>query len=308
MKVIIAGGTGFLGSALVQQLTADNHDIVILTRRSSLSPTPRITYVKWTPDGQVGSWAKVVEGAHAIINLAGESIAHRWTAGQKAKIRESRLLATGSIVNAIGMAAVRPRVLVNASAVGFYGDRGTEFLSETSTIGSDFLARVCQEWEEAAKHADDVARVVLIRTGIVLDRQHGALPKMMPPFLFFAGGPLGTGDQYMSWIHKEDWIRLVIWSLKTSAASGPLNATGPNPVTNAHFSRALGKALHRPSWLHAPAFALRLGLGEMAEGLLLSGQRALPERATELGFRFKFINVNDALSDIFGAGRAGQAA
>jgi uncharacterized protein (TIGR01777 family) len=308
MKVVIAGGTGFLGSALVQQLTAEHHDIVILTRRGSLSPAPRITYVKWTPDGQVGPWAKVVEGAHAIINLAGASIAHRWTAGQKAKIRESRLLATGSIVNAIGMGAVRPRVLVNASAVGFYGDRGAEALTERSAVGTDFLARVCQEWEEAAKHADDVARVVLIRTGIVLDREHGALPKMMPPFLFFAGGPLGTGDQYMSWIHREDWVRLVIWSLKTSGAAGPLNATGPNPVSNAHFSRALGKALHRPSWLHAPAFALKLGLGEMAEGLLLSGQRALPERATELGFTFKFINVADALSDIFGAARAGQAA
>lgn len=308
MKIIIAGGTGFLGSALVQQLTAEQHDIVILTRRGSLSPAPRVTCVKWTPDGQVGPWAKVVEGAHAIINLAGESIAHRWTSGQKAKIRESRLLATGSIVNAIGMAAARPRVLVNASAVGFYGDRGTEFVTENSPAGTDFLARVCQEWEEAAKHADDVVRVVLIRTGIVLDRQQGALPKMMPPFLFFAGGPLGTGDQYMSWIHKEDWIRLVVWSLKTSAASGPLNATAPNPVTNAHFSRALGKALHRPSWLHAPAFALKLGLGEMAEGLLLSGQRVLPERATELGFKFKFIDVVDALSDVFGAGRAGQAA
>lgn len=308
MKIIIAGGTGSLGSALVQQLTAENHDIVILTRRGSLSPAPRITYVKWTPDGQVGPWAKVVEGAHALVNLAGESIAHRWTAGQKAKIRESRLLATGSIVNAIGMAAARPRVLINASAVGFYGDRGSEFLTERSTPGTDFLARVCQEWEEAAKHADDVLRVVLIRTGIVLDRQQGALPKIIPPFLFFAGGPLGSGDQYMPWIHKEDWIRLVMWALKTPAANGPLNATSPNPVTNAEFSRALGKALHRPSWLPAPAFALRLGLGEMAEGLLLSGQRALPERATELGFKFRFINVGDALSDIFGAGRAGQAA
>jgi uncharacterized protein (TIGR01777 family) len=304
MRVVIAGGTGFLGSALAQQLTAENHEITILTRRGSLAPTPKVTYVKWTPNGQLGTWAKVIDGAGAVVNLAGESLAHRWTAGHKEKIRESRLMATNSLVNAIGTATARPPVLLNASAVGYYGDRGTEFVTEASPPGNDFLARICQEWEAAANRAQDVTRVVLIRTGIVLDRKQGALPKMIAPFLLFAGGPLGSGDQYMPWVHKEDWIRLAVWALSNSAASGPFNGTGPNPVTNAHFSRALGKVMNRPSWLPAPTFALRLILGEMADGLLLSGQRALPERATEQGFKFRYLTVADALGEIFGGSKS----
>ncbi len=302
MRIIIAGGSGFLGSALTTQLAADGHHTVILARRpaSAPPPHPNTTYETWSPNGQTGPWAKTLDGADAVINLSGESIAgKRWSEAQKLNIRESRMLATRSLTAAIRNATNTPRAFISGSAVGYYGDRGDETLTESSTPGNDFLAAVCKDWEAAASTVGDLTRVVLVRTGIVLDRRGGALPKMLPPFYFFAGGPIGSGRQYMPWIHKTDWARLVSWAATSDAARGALNATGPMPVTNRDFSTALGHALKRPSLLAAPPFALRLALGEMADALLLSGQRALPVRAADAGFSFRFSNIDEALADIF---------
>jgi len=301
MNIVIAGGSGFLGSALTRALTNDGHDVAILTRQTpaSLSPQPRVTHVSWDPNGRSGPWAAAIESADAVVNLSGESIAaKRWSSAQKQKLRDSRLLATRSITTAIREATRAPTVLVSGSAVGYYGDRADETLTETSPPGHGFLAELAKDWEAAANEAVHVTRVALIRTGIVLDRRGGALPKMLPPFQMFAGGPLGSGRQYMPWIHKDDWVRLVAWTITAEGARGALNATSPRPVTNREFSSALGHALKRPSLLPAPAFALRLALGEMADALLLSGQRALPVRATDLGFSFRYTNLDEALAAV----------
>lgn len=300
MHILIAGGSGFLGSALSDALIAEGHDVTILTRQSAARAAgSRISRVTWTPDGTVGAWTTAVDGADAVVNLAGESIAaKRWSAEQKQKLRDSRLLATRSLTAAIRQAARPPAVFVSGSAVGYYGDRGDETLTETSPPGTDFLAALAKDWEAAANEVNQITRVALVRTGIVLDAKDGALPKMLPPFKMFVGGPLGSGTQYMPWIHRDDWVRMVTWMLATDGARGPLNATSPAPVTNAEFSKALGNALNRPSLLPAPAFALRIMLGEMADALLLSGQRALPVRATDLGFSFRYSNIDEALVSV----------
>ena len=306
MDIVIAGGSGFLGSALTRALAHDGHNVTVLTRQHPAGhPTqPRTRAVTWTPDGKSGPWAAALNGAAAVVNLSGESIAgKRWSPAQKQKLRDSRLRATRSLTTAIREAASPPPVLISGSAVGYYGDRGDETLTESSAPGHDFLAGLAKEWEAAASEVADIARVALIRTGIVLDRRGGALPKMLPPFFMFVGGPLGAGTQYMSWIHRDDWVRLVAWTIGAEAARGPLNATSPQPLTNREFSSALGRALKRPSILPAPAFALRLALGEMADALLLNGQRALPVRATDLGFVFRYTNIEDALGDIFKVGK-----
>ena len=301
MKIVIAGGSGFLGSALSRALTRDGHDVLVLTRSttSKASSEPRLSFVQWTPDGTVGAWVSAVNRADIVVNLAGESIAaKRWSEAQKQKLRNSRLLATRSLTSAIRQAARPPSAFISGSAVGYYGDRGNETITETSSPGTDFLAELAKDWEAAANEVSSLTRVALVRTGIVLDRTGGALPKMLPPFQMFVGGPLGTGTQYMPWIHKEDWVRMVSWMMTTEGARGPLNATSPSPVTNAEFSKALGRVLKRPSVLPAPAFALRIALGEMADALLLSGQRALPVRATDLGFSFRYSNIDDALTNV----------
>jgi uncharacterized protein len=314
MRIVIAGGTGFLGRPLAAALVADGHDLVILTRgstssRQSGSGSPRAgqsgangpRIVTWTPDGTAGAWAREVDGAGAVINLAGESIAaKRWTPAQKQRIVDSRIQATRSLVTAIRNAAPAPPVFVSGSAVGYYGPLGDEIATEEQPAGSDFLAGVCVQWEhEAGRAASDGTRVACIRTGIVLESDGGALPQMLPPFRLGAGGPVGSGHQYWPWIHRQDWIALVRWVAETPAADGALNATAPHPVTNADFARALGRALHRPAFMPAPGFALRLLLGEMADGLLLSGQRAVPSKAERLGFQFRYARVDDALRAIF---------
>lgn len=300
MKIVIAGGSGFLGTALTRELANNGHEVLILTRQE-----PRrerlagVTDVPWTPNGQRGPWASTLDGADAVVNLAGESIAaKRWSPAQKQKLRQSRLLATRSLTTAIRESGRPPRVLLSGSAVGYYGDRGLETLTEISPPGHDFLAGLAREWEAAADEVANLTRVALLRTGIVLDRREGALPKMLPPFKMFVGGPLGSGAQYMPWIHRDDWVRLTAWAISHEGARGPLNVTAPNPVTNAEFSKALGRALNRPSLLPAPPFALRLMLGEMADALLLSGQRALPVRATDLGFSFRYANIDEALANV----------
>jgi hypothetical protein len=304
MKIVIAGGTGFLGRPLANVLLQDSHDVVLLTRGtpdSSRAKAQGARAVSWDPDGKVGPWAGEISGAQAVVNLAGESIAgKRWTGAQKERIRDSRVRATRSLVAAIRAAAVPPSVFVSGSAVGYYGPRGDEEVKEDQPAGSDFLGHVCDEWErEALGASSDRTRVALIRTGIVLEKDGGALPEMLPPFRFGVGGPVGSGRQYWPWIHRDDWVALVRWVISTPAASGAINATAPKPVSSATFAHALGRAMHRPAFMPAPGFALRLLLGEMADALLLSGQNAVPAKAARAGFQFRYGQVDEALSAIF---------
>jgi len=300
MKIVVAGGTGFLGAALVRALSSD-HDIVILSRRPSAPPAPRVTVMQWTPDGSPGLWTAALEDAGAVVNLAGESIAaRRWTAAQKMRILDSRLLATRNLAMAIARASHPPAVFISGSAVGYYGPLGDEIVTEDHSPGADFLATVCVKWEgQALAASSSRTRVVLVRTGIVLDRREGALPKMLPPFWMGAGGPVGSGLQYWPWIHLEDWVALVRFALENASVSGPLNMSAPNPVRNRDFASVLGRVLHRPAFLTTPGFALKMLLGEMAEGLLLSGQRAIPAKVEQLGFQFRYRDLEPALRAIF---------
>jgi uncharacterized protein (TIGR01777 family) len=293
MRIVIAGGTGFLGTALTASLRAARHDVAVLSRH------PRRTGdVTWNPDRQEG-WPRVVADAHAVINLAGESIAGgRWTPERKAGIRTSRVKATRALATAILRAHRKPAVFLSGSAVGFYGPRGDEPVTEATPPGSDFLATVCREWETEALAAKSVTRLALLRSGMVLAREGGALPRMALPFQFFAGGPVGSGRQGISWIHLADWIGMVTWAL-TEDVSGPLNVTSPEPVSNREFAHALGGALRRPAFLTAPEFAVRLALGEMAD-VVLTGQRVLPAKAEGLRFRFRYPDVREALAAIYG--------
>ena len=306
MKIVIAGGTGFLGSPLAAALARAGHQVVILSRTAAEPTGGRgasaslFRTLAWNPNGGIGPWAAEIDGADAVVNLAGESIAgRRWSAAHKQRILDSRVEATRSLAKAIRAATAAPRVFVSGSAVGYYGPLGDEPATEETPAGSDFLAQVCQRWEGEALGASDRTRVVLIRTGIVLDKHGGALPQMLPPFRFGVGGPVGSGRQYWPWIHRDDWIALVGWTMDTPAVRGALNATAPRPVTNAVFARALGRALHRPAFMPAPGFALKLLLGEMADALLLSGQNALPAKAMHNGFQFHYSEVDAALNSIF---------
>lgn len=288
MKAVIAGGTGFLGSALAASLRADGHDVFIVTRRPKGS-------------GQV-TWSdpSVFDGTDAVINLAGEPLdAGRWTEARKASIRDSRVTSTEMLVRSMASADHKPAVFLSGSAVGVYGTHGGEALTEASPRGSDFLASVCIAWEAAAMKAAWMTRVVLLRTGLPLDDTGGALPKLALPFRFFAGGRAGSGEQYWSWIHLHDWIRMVRWAIDTPEVKGPLNLTAPSPVTNREFARALGRALHRPALAPAPALAIRALLGEMADAVILGGQRVLPDKATRSGFEFRYPDLDSALQQIY---------
>ncbi len=295
MRILIAGGSGFLGSALVGAWRADAHEVTVLTRRPR-----RDGEVAWSPEGSDLAWTKAVDGADAVVNLAGEGIADgRWTAARKAAILDSRMHATRALATAINKAARPPTVFISASAIGIYGTRDDGPITEETPPGSDFLAGVCTEWEARALDAAPTTRVVLLRTGLVLAAGGGALPQLARPFQFFAGGPVGSGRQFMSWIHVDDWVAMVRWALASAAVSGPLNATAPNPETNAAFARALGRAMGRPAILPAPGFALRLALGEMADALILGGQRVLPAKALALGFQFRYPTLDAALHAIY---------
>lgn len=296
MKLVIAGGTGLIGSALSLQLLEKGHSLTILTRSPvSRPPTADIKYQSWSPS-LPGTWEETIDGADAVINLTGEPIAaKRWSEKQKEKIRSSRIETTRALVSAIAKAGQKPRLLLNASAVGYYGPRGDESLTEEAGPGNDFLSRVSIAWEEEAKKAREHGlRVIRLRTGIVLAREGGALSKMIPPFKLFAGGPLGNGKQWLSWIHIEDEVRLILFLLEHPHAQGAVNATAPNPATMREFCKTLGRVLNRPSWAPVPAFVLRLMLGEMAE-MLLTGQRVLPDAARKLGYSFRYPTLLEAL-------------
>jgi len=300
MKIVIAGATGFLGRPLAAALALDGHTVIVLSRGASAPPPGTERLVNWTPDGSAGGWAAAIDGAGAVINLAGEPIAGRWTAARKRRILDSRVLATRSLAQAIRQARTPPATFLSGSGVGYYGPLQDQIATEGTPAGADFLATVCTAWEAEASSAQSPrTRVVCVRTGLVLERDGGALPQMLPPFRFGAGGPVGSGRQYWPWIHRQDWIDLVRFALATPAIEGPLNATGPAPVRNADFARALGRAMHRPAFMPAPGFALKLLLGEMAEGLLLSGQRAVPEKAQRHGYTFAFPDLDGALAALF---------
>jgi uncharacterized protein (TIGR01777 family) len=309
MKAVIAGGTGFLGRPLAELYAEEGHQVTVLTRR--LAPAvseyeagtglPGITHLGWKPDGSTGPWAAVIDGADLVVNLSGESIGGaRWTPEHKARVRDSRISATTSLVAAIRGAARPPATLISGSAKDYYGPRGDEPVGEEEPQGRGFLADVTGAWEREALAASPTgARVAIIRTGLVIEKSGGALPRMMTPVRLFAGGPLGSGRQYVSWIHRADWLEMVRWIARTPQAKGAFNATAPDPVPNAVFMKALARALRRPSWLPAPAFGLRLMLGEMADELLLTGQRAVPSKALSMGFRFHLPQVDQAMKAIF---------
>ncbi len=298
MKIVLAGATGFLGRPLVEALKSRGHELTLLTRRPR--GTKGVREVEWQPDGAAGRWAEAVDGAGCVVNLAGESIASgRWTPARKAVLSESRLLPTRSLVAAIDRARARPALLVSASAVGYYGPRGPELVTEADPPGDDFLARLSVEWEHAAQAAESGGtRVVRVRSGLVLERDGGALASMLRPFRLGVGGPLGSGHRSWPWIHRADWVSLACFLIDHPHATGPVNATAPHPVTNEEFSRTLARVLRRPCLFRAPPFALRLALGEMADALLLTGHRVVPERATELGFRFEHESLEPALRAI----------
>lgn len=298
MRLVVTGGTGFLGRALVRALAADGHDVVVLSRhaRSGSDQDARVRTVAWQPDGTAGAWASEIDGADAVVNLAGAGIAdRRWTAARKREIRESRVLATRSVVAALGAAARRPAVLVSGSAIGYYGVSPTHAFDEDSPAGYDFLADTCALWEQEARAAQALGcRVVLVRTGVALAPDGGALAKMLPPFRWFVGGQIGDGRQWMSWIDRDDWIALVKFAIADARVSGPLNAVAPEPTTNRGFSKVVARALHRPCWLTVQPLALKIGFGEMATAMLLNGQHVEPARAVELGFVFRYPTLPEA--------------
>jgi uncharacterized protein len=309
MKIIIAGGTGFLGSPLAEMYAEEGHEVRVLSRSLMSGDTrhdpgtgvPGITRVGWKPDGTTGPWATALEGADALINLSGESIAgKRWTATRKALIRDSRILATRSLATALCASKVPPKVFISGSGVDFYPPSIDRALTEDDPAGATYLAQLCVAWEQEARKAErSGARVVLLRTGVVLERSGGALPEMMRPFKFFVGGPMGSGRQYLSWIHRLDWVEIVRWIVQTPSLIGPVNATAPVPVTSRHFARALGHALHRPSLMPVPGFALKIVAGEMAN-YLLDGQRVIPARVRSAGYHFRYPEIEQAFRGIFG--------
>jgi uncharacterized protein (TIGR01777 family) len=293
--IVVAGGTGFLGTALVGSLRREGRSVVVLTRHPA-----REHEVRWSPGEGNDSWTSVIDGAEAVVNLAGVSIAGgRWTTARKAAILNSRTVATAALARAIAAAPQPPRVFISSSAVGIYGMRGDEPVTEASASGSDFLGQVGRQWEASATGVSPQTRLVFLRSGVVLARDGGALPQLALPFKLFAGGPAGTGRQFISWIHIHDWVEMAKWALADQTVTGPLNATAPNPVTNAEFARTIGEVLHRPSWLTAPAFALRIVLGELADALILGGQRVLPEVARQRGFVFRYPSLESALREIY---------
>jgi uncharacterized protein (TIGR01777 family) len=295
VRILIAGGSGFLGHKLAAKLAAEGHGVQTLTRRAGRTPDQ----ITWNPDGSAGTLPAHLEGADAIVNLAGENLAEgRWTAARKEALVSSRVLSTRTLARAITACAQPPRVFVSASAVGYYGPHGDEPVTEATPAGSDFLARICVDWEQEARAVETPrTRLAIIRSGVVLARDGGALKKMLLPFRLGLGATIGSGMQYFSWIHAEDWTSLVSWLIGNAAAAGAFNATAPAPVTNHTFTKTLGRVLGRPAILQAPAFALHVAMGEMAD-MLLHGQRVMPVHAEQLGFQFTHRALEPALHSL----------
>lgn len=292
MNIALTGATGFVAGHLIAKLLAAGHELRVLGRRR-VDPFP---FFRWDLTGEVPQEA--LESCEAVVHLAGETVAQRWTADSKRRIYASRVDSTKQLVDAMEKRAAKPRVLLAASAVGFYGSCGDQFLTESSQRGTGFLADVVADWEAESRRAESYGiRVVNLRFGVVLGRDGGAFPKMVKPFRFGAGGRLGSGHQWMPWIHVDDATRLIVFALDNTALRGPVNVTAPNPVTNAELTRMLGKALHRPAFVMVPGFALKLILGEMATAVLGS-ERVVPAAAEAAHFEFSYPHIESALRDL----------
>jgi uncharacterized protein (TIGR01777 family) len=306
MRIIITGGTGLIGRALTDNLASEDHEVIILSRAPARATgLPAGVHVERWDARTAKGWSHLAEGADAIVNLAGASLTgegflpSRWTAERKRLIRDSRVNAGRAVVQAVEQVSEKPRVVIQASGVGYYGPRGDEELAEDASPGNDFLAHIAHDgWEPSTAPVETLGvRRVIVRSGPVLSIGGGALPRMMLPFRLFVGGPMGSGRQWFSWIHMADQVAAIRFLIENNATSGPFNFVAPHPVTNAEFSRALGRAMGRPSLVPVPAFAMRLAFGEVAS-VLLEGQRAFPKRLLELGFTFRFPDAESALRDL----------
>jgi uncharacterized protein (TIGR01777 family) len=314
MRVLITGGTGLIGRALSENLIADGHDVTVLSRSPERARSTEraggladgVRVEGWDARTAQG-WGQLADGADAIVNLAGSSIAgqgffpSRWTDKQRRLIRESRLNSSLAVMEAVTQAEQKPRVVIQASGVGYYGYRGDEALTEESGPGDDWAARfTAEEWEPSTASVEEMGvRRVVARTGVVLSTEDGALPRLLLPFRLFVGGPMGNGKQWVSWIHLEDQARALRFLIENEEAQGAINITSPNPVTNGELAKAIGKVMGRPSWIPVPGFALRLAFGEVAE-VVLKGQRAVPQRLLDLGFEFRFAAAEATMKDLLG--------
>lgn len=304
MKIAVTGATGFIGTHLVEKLHEQQHQVVVFSRdgdrarKTFPSATfPNVEIIIYTPT-QSGPWQTSISGCDGVVNLAGEPIAEgRWTDARKRDIMASRQVGTEKIVEAIAQAEAKPTVLVNSSAIGYYGTSETDRFDETSAPGNDFLAEVCKNWEAAAqKVTESGTRLVIVRTGIVL-AMGGAIAKMYTPFQFFAGGPIGSGRQWFSWIHRDDLVNLIMTALTTTSMNGVFNGTAPNPVRMADFCKEMGTVMNRPSWLPVPSFALETLLGDGAQ-VVLEGQHVYPKQTLTSGFKYKYETLMPALKEI----------
>ncbi len=301
MRVIITGGSGLIGRALTAELIEAGYEVIILSRhaRQLDGLSPAIKMEKW--DGHTSQgWAHLADRSLAIINLAGENLAAgRWTEERKRRLRESRLAAGKAVVEAVNLATIKPQVIIQASAIGYYGPHGDEEITEDTQPGTDFLAKLAVEWEASTASLDNILRRVIIRTGVVLSKEGGALRRLLQPYRFFVGGRLGSGRQWVSWVHIADEVRAIRFLLEKQEARGPYNLTSPNPVKQSQLARVMGGILRRPAFLPTPAFILRFLFGEMSS-VLLTGQRVLPRRLQEIGFEFCFSDLEGALRSLLG--------
>lgn len=294
MQILITGGTGFIGSYLIDALQKRGDKAIVVTRNPERRPPKEVIYVGWDDD-----LAKVVSSCDAVINLAGSNLFdERWTDTVRETILNSRITATARIVNAIREAKTKPKVLISGSAIGYYGTRGSNKLDESEPSGSDFLAKVCLAWENEAKKMDvESVRIVIARIGIVQQKDDGALSKMLLPFKLYGGGPLGDGRQYYPWVHMHDMVKALLFMIDNKMISGPVNITSPNPVTMDEFANVLGKVMSRPSWFRVPEFLLKIAVGDSSNSIT-SSYRVIPKKLDATGFKFSFPTLEAALRDI----------
>jgi uncharacterized protein len=304
MHILITGGSGLIGRTLTKGLLQDGHEVTILTRDADRTVVPQGTHVQQWDARTPAGWGQLVEAVDAIVNLAGENLAgrgilpRRWTADHKRLIRDSRIQAGQAVAEAIRNASKLPNVLIQASGIGYYGPHGSEFMTEYSPSGHDFLARLTVEWEATTAEVEQLGvRRAIIRTGVVLSAEGGALPRLTLPYRLFVGGPMGSGRQYISWIHIVDEIGAIRFLIENEQATGAFNLAAPNPLTNAEFGKIIGRILTRPSLLPVPGFAMRTLFGEVST-LVLDGQRARPKRLLESGYTFRYPDAEQALRDL----------